>query len=196
MRDNTKNKHNKELTEGLNKTKGYTLVELIVAVTIFAILVAAPTGIFVSSLKGQNRALILREITDNASYVAEYMSRSLRMALKDDLDGVSCLSGDNVNYELEDSNHRINFKDHNEQCHSFYLENGRIKEERGSEILFLTSDDLEVKQLEFRIYGENQDDDNQPRVTLSFEIEKRGVSNSPAVKLQTTVSQRNLDVLY
>ena len=64
-------------------TKGYTLIEILVAVGIFTTVIAAPTGFFVSSLKGQQRALASQKLIDNVSYSLEYVSRTLRMAKKE-----------------------------------------------------------------------------------------------------------------
>jgi len=60
--------------------KGYTLIEVLVAVSIFTILVAGPTGLFITALRGQRKALATMEIIDDSSYALEYISRALRMA--------------------------------------------------------------------------------------------------------------------
>ena len=51
--------------------KAYTLIEVLIAVAIFFTVIAGPTGLFVSSLKSQNRILSVREIIDNSSHVCE-----------------------------------------------------------------------------------------------------------------------------
>ena len=66
----------------------------------------------------------------------------------------------------------------------------------GAEDLPLTSDDLEVTELKFEISGASQGDTFQPKVTMLFEIKKRGALDSPTLRIQTTTSQRNLDVIY
>ena len=81
--------------------QGFTLVEILVAVGIFFVVIAAPTGFFVSSLKGQQKALSSQELLDQSSYALERISRAIRMARKDDITGLNCcLSGDKVNYEI------------------------------------------------------------------------------------------------
>jgi hypothetical protein len=44
--------------------------------------------------------------------------------------------------------------------------------------------------------GQDQADDLQPRVTFSLEVKKKNVEDSPKSQIQTTVSQRNLDIEY
>ena len=70
----------------------------------------------------------------------------------------------------------------------------------GGEPLPLTSDDLEV--LSFKVgptESWGQDDNKQPRITLF--LEAKGVKSQkpelqPIIRIQTTISQRNLDVTY
>ncbi len=175
--------------------KGYTLIEILVAVAIFFTVVSIPTSFFILSLKSQGKVLGLREIIDNSSYALEYTSRVLRMAKKDDLEGVNCLSGDKVNYEITHSGQGIKFKNYKDECQEFYLEGGQIKEQKGGNIFPLTSDNLEITSLTFKISGQEQEDGLQPRATILFEIQKKG-QPATKIRLQTTVSQRNLDVTY
>jgi len=175
------------------KTRGYTLIEILVAVAIFFILVAGPAGLFVSAIRSQTRALALREIIDNSSHVIEYVSRSLRMARKD-LNGACVDSG--YNYQNPAGLSTIKFLDYEGVCRQFYLSGGILKRQSGTEDLALTSDDLEVTELKFEIVGAGQGDAFQPKVTMLFEVKKRGALDSPALRIQTTISQRNLDVIY
>jgi len=171
-------------------TKGYTLIEILVAVSIFFVVIAAPSGFFVSTLKGQQKALASQELLDNVSYTLEYMSRSLRMAKKDD---------DKLNYVATAQG--IKFRNYQNKYQEFYLEDGRIKEDKTgyAQPLFLTSNDIEISKFEISIVGETQEDIIQPRVTLLLEaIGNRPAIESlqPVIRIQTTISQRNLDVQY
>lgn len=180
--------------------KGFTLIEMLVAVAIFFIVVSIPTGFFVLSLKSQKRVLALREIIDNSSYALEYTSRALRMARKDDIEigGVvkDCLSGDKVNYEITNGGQGIKFRNYLDKCQKFYLSGTQLREwkDDGTD-LPLTSDNLEITLLEFYLSGATQGDSLQPRVTILFEIQKKGQPGTK-IHLQTTISQRNLDVTY
>ena len=64
------------------QNKGFTLIEMVVAVAIFTLLVGTTSSIFLSSIKTQKQGLATQENIDQASYLMEYMSRSLRMAKK------------------------------------------------------------------------------------------------------------------
>ena len=194
---------------------GYTLIEVLVAVGIFTILIAAPTGFFVGSLKGQLKTLSSQKLLDNTSYALEYISRSLRMAKKELstdpsaaclLEGGTALYG--YNYQITRGGDGLKFKNYKNECQEFFLDatggsetNGQIVESKnGSVPVALTSKDLEI--ISFKIgpsEGWNQDDTDQPRVTLFLGI--KGAKGQkpelrPEIKIQTTISQRNLDVPY
>jgi len=112
------------------KQEGQTLVELLVALATFSIFIATICGLFVSGIQAQARVLATQEVINQTSYVLDYMSRALRMAVKD-TDG-TCLTapqggddngaGHNYEYELN----RIRFLRYNAGldkniCQEFYL---------------------------------------------------------------------------
>lgn len=180
------------------KKEGYTLIEVLVAIAMFSIAITISTSFFISSFKSQNRALSIRETIDNTSHVVEYIARALRMARKDK-DG-SCIAA-GTNYEITQGGKGIKFENYQEPpvCQELYWEvNNRIYESKdGADGLPLTSSDLEVTLFQFRLSGESQSNDEQPRVTVLLEIAKKGPSGLTFTKTrtQTTISQRNLDVM-
>lgn len=190
--------------------KAYTLIEVLIAVAIFFTVIAGPTGLFVSSLKSQNRILSVREIIDNSSHVFEYMSRALRMARKeldceyrDDPESCACLkdNGYGSNYEITRGGKGIKFNNFQQPsvCQEFFWDtaDNRLKESKDdSEPIALTSDDLEVISFKFEEFGLEQDDNIQPRITIFLEITKKDQTEAPKIRIQTTISQRNLDVMY
>lgn len=182
--------------------KSYTLIEVLVAVSIFTIIIAAPAGFLVGSLKGQQKALASQKLLDNTSYTLEYISRALRMAKKELSSPPNCLTvcGSGCNYETNPpQNDSIKFIDYNEVCTEFFLEGTRLKESKDEIENYLTSEDLEIISLKFKLSGESQADNDQPRITLFLEIKGgKGQTDElrPLIKIQTTISQRNLDVSY
>jgi type II secretory pathway component PulJ len=185
-----------------DQEKGYTLIEVLVASTLFFVVIAGPTGLFISSMRSQARTLALRETVDNTSHVMEYMSRFLRMARKD-IDGTCITSG--KNYEnLGGDLSKVRFLNYDGFCQEFSLTNDRLEVKKSidgnSSNLgtgnYLTSDDLIISFLNFKLSGEGQEDDLQPRLTIVFEISKKGQPETSRTRIQTTISQRNLDVTY
>ncbi|MFH1820419.1 MAG: prepilin-type N-terminal cleavage/methylation domain-containing protein [Candidatus Nealsonbacteria bacterium] len=168
------------------QNKGFTIIEMMVVVTLFSILVAAASGLFVSSLKIQRTSLAVQELLDQSSYSMEYMTRALRMARKD-LDG-SCTGTSNLNYAFVGQ--CIYFRSYSDTCQEFCLEGTVLKDINDVE---LTSDNIKVMSFDVILSGQVQPpaDFLQPRTTLFLNV--LGKENSH-INLQATVSQRNLDI--
>lgn len=59
---------------------GFTLIEIIVAVAIFALVVVVVLEIFLASLNGQRKAFLLQEAQENSRYILESMTKEIRMS--------------------------------------------------------------------------------------------------------------------
>ena len=172
--------------------KGFTLIELLVSMTIFLIVMVSIIELFISGIKTQKKCLALQTLSDDTSYVIEYMSRTIRMAKKD-------LTGDYIsagcNFEIVDD--EIRFLNYEKEKQSFILEDGQIKEKKDDAPGYtaLTSSNVQVNKLSFGLSGRCQIDDLQPRVTITMEIRTKEVEPQ-TLNIQTTISQRDLDVKY
>ncbi len=188
--------------------KGFTLIEMMVAVVIFSLVMGTAATLLVSSLKVQRRSLSYQQLADQVSFAAEYMSRSARMAKKELFNHpFSCLSSSGSNFENpggDDSRLRFIKLDHEagaDVCQEFYLDNGQLMEyklnlETGEEeTMALTSEQLQVNSIIFRLSGETQYDDIQPIFTVFWEIESVSKDDEKtSLDIQTSISQRNLDI--
>ena len=183
--------------------KGLTIIELLVAMTMLSLIMGAIIGIFTAVVRGQMRALASQQLLDQTSYVMEYTGRALRMAKKDS-DG-ACTGTAHLNYIKTHSGNGIKFLNYKDECQEFYwattTETSKLKEKIGdNDAVDLTSDKMEV--ISFNIGPDNswdQDDELQPRVTIFLDIRGKltglKTTEQPEIKVQTTVSQRNLDTL-
>jgi len=177
----------------INQKKGFTLVELLVAMAVFSIIGAVIVGIFVSGIQAQKKALVAQELSSQVSYVIEYMGRAIRMAQKDS-DG-TCVSADHNYYTILDGT-SIKFKNYEGVCQKFYSDgNGNLKEDKGIGALIITSSltsGITVNSFKVSIAGDGIElvTQKQSRVTISLGVSKTGVS----AKVQTAISQRNLDI--
>ncbi len=173
--------------------RGFSLIEIMVAAMIFSIIVAVSIGLFVSAIQAQKYILNYQQLLSQTSYALEYMSRSLRMAKKDN---GSCVNG---NYEVSLAGDSIKFlNNNNNECWKFYLyTNGderKLMVERSGTSYDLTSDDLRVNSFKILLTGDSSG--QQPRVTIFLDIQgAKGVnSHFPRIKVQTTISQRDLNI--
>ncbi len=177
--------------------KGFTLVELLVAITVFATVTSIAFGITASLIHKQERIMHMHTLMENSSYALEYIQRASRMAQKDD--GGCIVSGENYAHSNGDST--IQFLDYENLCHRFSLDSGQIQEtistddtsgNLGSAVAF-TSDKIDVTSLVFELNGESGVDSIQPRVTIEFEASSKYFPDVQ-INIQSTSSQRNLDL--
>ena len=178
------------------KGNGFTLIELLVSVTIFAIVLGVIGSIFMTGFQSQRRSLAFGTIFDQASFLMEYQSRSLRMARKE-LAAPACLSQNGLNYELTRSGRGVKFINSQNVCQEFYwdVSTNRLKENKGGAEQYLTASNSEVVAFNINLAGESQTDDRQPRVTFFLNLRNRGsrAESQPSLLIQTSVSQRKLD---
>lgn len=180
------------------KNNGFTLIEMIVTVFIFSVIVGAAIGVFVSTIRFQRYNLTYQQLLSQTSYAMEYMSRAIRMAKKD-TDG-SCIEA-GKNYQVSVAQTSLRFENYktSPECQEFSLELYQLMVEfnSGGKIP-LISDNFDVTSLKFEVSGDQVSfgqpaDTQQPRVTIFMEIQAKGTGPQPKIKIQTTISQRNLD---
>jgi len=170
-------------------------------VTIFVTVVTAVSTLFVHAIRAQRRNLAYQELLDQTSFVMEYMSRSIRMAMKDDIEiwgysSPNCLTGEKVNYEV--AGNCLKFRNYNNKCQEFCLisigggRNKLVEIIDGGASVDLTSPNLNVSVFNVNPLGEGQGDYLQPLVIINLEI--RG-SEEVRIQIQTSISQRNLDTV-
>lgn len=182
--------------------RGFSLIELLVAILIFIIVIGAIVSMFVSAIKVQRYVLASQYLLDQSSYAMEYTSKALRMAKKD-LTG-NCLpaftnyaegrvAGESLMFQKE-----VPTEPPSLACKEFFLEDSQLKDyEDGRGVLPLTSGNR-LEALDFGVAGfgweQPPDDTLQARVTMSLGIRALGGEPQPRIRLQTTVSQRDLDL--
>jgi len=216
-----------------NSKKGFTIIELIVVMAVFLFIIGAAIGIFISIVQNQKRILAQQQLLNQISYVEEYMSKALRMAVAAEND--NCIPTGYI-YQLTRYNGAggfyqgikfINPSD-NDACQEFFLAGTGsandpyiLKELKDNtndgKAVNLVSTNLQFNQenpIRFSVNGSNGSQvglscdalnrcgaiaskssslQPQPRVTVLLNVKIAGDSQTKAI--QTTVSQRNLNVV-
>ena len=179
----------------LKQKAGFTLVELIVAVGVFAAVVVAVSTIFTSVVNSQRKNVNNEEILDNARFVLENMARAIRQSCVINDQGIqskSCI------VSPDGSSSSLNVLHPTKGVVVYNLSNGHITEKSNtdSSAINLTSDSVAVDSLTFVVAGNNITDNIQPRITIS--ISMRSVNQNPGtdtnINLQTTVTPRTLQI--
>jgi len=186
--------------EKLKMKNGFTIIELLVSITIFAIVLTSVVSLFGSALRNQKQLMSQAEVLNSASYVSEYMARALRMAVKD-MAG-ACIGAKN-NFVNPNGVSTIRFLNYDSKCQEFGLSSGAIYVKKSTTASAVNlgpataitagTNRMTVEKLSFSISGNDQEDIFQPKVAFACEI-KSNTKAVNSIKIQTTVSQRNLDV--
>ncbi len=173
-----------------NKKGGFTLVDILVSVAVFSVVISISVNLFVSGIRVYEYSLKNQLLLGQISYAMEYMSRSLRMAEKDE--NGSCITS-GYNYEITARNGIKFINSNNNECWEFFLENSHLKIEKSGVTYNLTGDSLKVNSFNIALMGDVSQ--QQPRVTIFLDVQANAsnLSTVPKLKIQTTVSERNLN---
>lgn len=156
--------------------KGFTIIELMVAVALFVVVVGIASATFVQSLRTQRQVVALMVANDNASLILEQMAREIRFgrafSASSDRLTFTNFRGDPVIYELEE---------------------GTIKRTVGGTSRPLTATNVKVHYLNFDPQGEAVGDRLATRITINLGVSARGALEDFITRLQTTISARTLD---
>jgi len=87
--------HNQQLT---TRSRGFTLVEVMISTTLFTVAVILSLGAVLSANAAYQRASAQRALMDNISYIMEDMTRNLRLGSNFDCGGTGgdCKNGSNI----------------------------------------------------------------------------------------------------
>jgi prepilin-type N-terminal cleavage/methylation domain-containing protein len=180
------------------RQKGFTLVELLVAVAVFMIVVTAAVGALYSIIDANRKAQSMKSVINNVSFALESISKDMRMG-KDyncnnelsPLEDVECTSDGStvISYFSDQKNKKIWYR--------FNKDNSDGNIQRGYEgtsfvweNLTAPENTVKINNMKFYIIG-NKDSLSQSRVLITVEGESGTKESSKTnFSLQTTVSQR------
>ncbi len=189
--------------------QGFTLVEIMVSVAIFAIVVTAGMGALTSMLHAHRASQAEKKAADNLSYLLENMTREIRLGdhYFAGLDGYqdSLMSGSTAAFSKNGSAHRtdgafigFNASDHRGYI-VYYLKDGEFRKrffkpnETVDESL---TDKSQVIIQEARVSVMNAEtvgDGKQPLVWIQLKAASPDNLGNERI-IQTLVSQRSLDI--
>lgn len=163
--------------------KGYSLIELLVAMGLFSIVVSIMASMFMASLRGQQKAFTAQNIADNMRYAMEIMSKEIRMG--SDFNLVSAT----------DLRFKSNMPNRNGATVEFTLTGGQILFDddiaNAPALTAITSTNISVTGLNFVLYPSGT---TQPRVLISAQASSVGTAAdaSSSINLETVVAPRIL----
>jgi len=168
---------------------GFTLIELMVATSVFLIIVALSTGVFVQTLRTQRTLTKTVAANEGASQVLEQMSREVRTgynfaeSTKDILTFTSVqLNNTIVSYSLG-------------SCANDSMGRKCIQKAEGSNQPYdLTAPEMNIESLGFKYPGNTPVGNGPTRVTVLITVgSEPGQPSDIQTHLETTISSRNIN---
>lgn len=178
---------------------GISLLEVIVATSIFALILLAAMGIFEKVLQAQQNTIASQNIQESLRYSLEMMSKELRSAQRATSTnpcGTTYLPVDQLYHFDNPGTGKLYFINKYGLCSAYYLLNGRLMVDRGaSNSAAITASNVIISNLNFIVNnGTNMPGDDQARITLSFSVAAKGKKeNKNFTTIQTTISSRYYD---
>jgi prepilin-type N-terminal cleavage/methylation domain-containing protein len=170
--------------------RGFSLIEMIVAVAVFAQVMLIATGALLSMINANKKAEELQTVMGNLNFAVDTMSRSMRTG-----SGYDCRNSGSVNCPTEGRDSIYFIKDG--QTVHYWVSNGQIfrsKDGGAASAITAPPPALQVTTLSFYVSGADPDDDRQPKILMIV----RGTANVGSrsqtnFNIETLISQRSLD---
>jgi len=182
--------------------EGFTLVELLVAMSIFIVIVTVAVGVFVSALKDQRFLTSEMAMNNNMGLVLEQMAREMRTGYQFQSSGGSCGSGGSTGISFFNSQDS-DATGGNATTAYVFTGTGITRQETGASDsskdtnAVITSSDVKVENGCFYLMQDSgtltKQACNPPRVVIQMEVASANASQVPAPSfIETTVSSRIL----
>ncbi len=174
----------------IKKQKGFTLLEILISISIFTASILMITQIFLKINEGQRNIIAAQNVQESMKYAFEVMSKEIRNPIRDTAG--TCITAGSA-YE-ETGNVSLKFLNQFGECIEYKRENDGgvyrlviVRDLSGS--VFVTPDDIEVSNLYFDVNNTNQE-----RVTMLIDVNAIGKEiDVQKMKIQTTISARLYD---
>ena len=185
------------------KEGGFTMIELLVAISVFSVIIAISSGIFVYSLRSNRTAIALISANNDASLTLDQMSRIIKKGDGSSFGAEMIYEGENLKYKCLKFQYEGNYITYRWNVFKKTLEwNSRLSgyiscnSEAKNAFSGIVSENLRVEYAGFRIdSGANLKYKDYPKITILLRIGTKSTQISeakiPFNNLQMTISVRN-----
>lgn len=178
---------------------GFTLVEMIVAVGLFAIVMTVCTDVLLSLVNANRKAQALQLVMNNLNISLDGMVRSVREGTVyhcgtgggANMSPADCTNGDTT-FAFEPYGNRTS-----DQPWIYTFTNGRIyKSINGLPAIPITAPEVSIDDMRFYVVGSTVGDSTQPRVLIEIKgsAGTAGTSARTTFHIEATAVQRQLDI--
>jgi prepilin-type N-terminal cleavage/methylation domain-containing protein len=171
------------------KEHGFTLVEIMVSVSIFLIIVTISMGAILGVFSANRKARSQKTIMNNLNLSLEAMSREMRFGSK-----YHCGSGPiTTTQDCNSGDTSVSFLSQDGKQITYKLNGTSIeKSVDSSGLIPVTSSDVSILNLKFYVIGSTFGDTMQPKVIIVVKG-YAGTKSRSDFSLETMVSQRQID---
>ena len=181
-------------------TAGFTLVEMIVAVALFAVVMIVAVSSLLSLVYANRKAHALQSVMNNLNIALDGMTRSIRMGSNYRCGGPSpadpdCLNGGQALYF--EAHNGDSSESTDDWAYWYDTDTKRLykSEQGGAAGVPITAPEVSIESLTFYVVGTTRRDITQPKVVIAI----KGVAGTQArtattFSIQATAVQRLLDL--
>ena len=174
-----------------NMEKGFTLIELMVAISIFIIVMTISMGSILSVFDANRKSRSLKTVLNNLNLAVESMAKEMRFGRNYHCGPgavtipQNCPSGDTLMSFLSSDGVQITYR----------LSGQTIEKKIGSDVyIAVTAPEIIIDDLVFYTLGAGSGDSLQPKVLVKIKSRAGTGGSQSDLTLQTLVSQRVLDL--
>lgn len=182
----------------IKERKAFSLIEIIVSVSIFTIILLSMTSIFKMVIDAQRKAIISQNVQESLKYFLEVINKEIRMAQRSD---GGCFVEDGHIFDVEDfgDSSSLSFKNRYGECVKYYLEKGdedrpsRFRITRNNIDDYISPDKINIDSLNFLLQqcSDVTNCDTQDLVTINIKASgTNSESSDPEMIIQTSLSSR------
>jgi len=160
------------------KNRAFTLVEFLVAMSIFVVVTTVVLSLFSAAIKSYRRVSAMQNVQENARFLTEFMTKEIRMSI--------IKSSTPTTLVLTRSD---------DQSVSYVFSGNKLERTSPSSSGPINSEEVLING-RFYVEGIGTGDRQQPKVTIIMKVESTGgkVEEKAKIDVQTTLSQRLIDL--
>ena len=181
-----------------SESKGFTLIELMVSVTLFIVVMLVAVGALLALVDANKKARALESVINNLNVSLDGMVRAIRMGSLYNCGGSSApnpATGADCYLGLQ----RISFAPYGSdpsddaERWTYYFSDGQIFRIRDGITSAITAPEVSISEMDFYVSGTKVRDIVQPKVVLVVKGEAGARETKSTFYIQATAVQRTLD---
>lgn len=186
------------------RSAAFTLIEVLVSVSIFATVMLIATGAVFSIVDANKKTHALKSVMTNLNFALESMTRDIRVGSRYSCNNVGdCPAGGTVflfkaNRDVDGDGSYIAADSNDEIEYSLVTVSGvkRIQKRVLGTIpstLYITAKEINITGMQFYVVGTGTTDNKQPKIVLTIQGTAGSGRTLSSFNIETTVSQRAID---